>query len=131
MQNLVARDIQVRLKDVVLHRSGLKLYEQGEAEHTKHISCTLIFVIYWKYCQAALFNNLSSMILLPGYFFILGATESDTNTFVKVDLEQDLPWNVFHCSYKEMGIKLKYLYSLFDMANLYFARLCGEWNYVK
>lgn len=46
MQNLVARDIQVRLKDVVLHCSGLKLYEQGEAEHTKHISCTLIFVIY-------------------------------------------------------------------------------------
>lgn len=92
MQNLVAREIQyVRLKDVVLHHSGLKLYEQDKAKHAKYLSYTLIFVICCKYCQAALFNSLSSMILLPGYLIILRAIESSTNTFVKVDLEQYFP----------------------------------------
>lgn len=123
MHNLVARDIQqVRLKDAVLHHSGFKLYEQNKAEHAKHVPYTLIFVIYWKHCQASLFKGLSSMILLPGYLIILGTTESNTNIFVKVDVEQYFPWNVFHCTYKEISIKLKYLYSLFDMENYYLTR---------
>lgn len=45
------------------------------------------------------------MILFPKYLIIFEATQSDTNTFLNLDLDQYLSWNVFHCALKELSVQ--------------------------